>query len=85
MPLVLTQNEQSTTPIAYDDRVGKSYEFPTMYQKLIRPGASFVYYRGKRSAAGIQVPHYFGVGVVGKVTAGPQRTVAMYHQELQAV
>jgi len=69
MPLVLTQNEQSAAAVTYDDRLGTSYEFPKKYQKLVQPGESFVYYRGKRPAAGgIQVPHYFGAGVVGAVT-----------------
>ncbi|KHO22983.1 hypothetical protein [Mycolicibacterium setense] len=69
MPLVLTQNEKSAAAITYDDRLGTSYEFPRRYQKFVQPGESFVYYRGKRSATGsIQVPHYFGTGVVGAVT-----------------
>ncbi|OBF21615.1 hypothetical protein A5725_13560 [Mycobacterium kubicae] len=69
MPLVLTQNEKSAATVVYNDRLGKSYEFPTQYQKLVRPGEQFVYYRGKRSASGrIQIPHYFGAGVVGAVT-----------------
>ncbi len=69
MPLVLVQNERSAAAITYDDRLGASYEFPKKYQKLVQPGESFVYYRGKRPAAGgIQVPHYFGIGIVGAIT-----------------
>jgi len=69
LPLVLAQNEQSAAAVTYDDRLGTSYEFPKKYQKLVRPGEPFVYYRGKRSAAGAtQLPHYFGTGVIGAVT-----------------
>lgn len=68
MPLVLTQNEKSAAAISYDDRLGTSYEFPTRYKKLVIPGQTFVYYRGKRSASGaVQIPHYFGTGTVGAV------------------
>lgn len=68
MPLVLTQNEKSAAAISYDDRLGSSYEFPTKYKKLVVPGEAFVYYRGKRSASGaVQIPHYFGSGIVGAV------------------
>ena len=36
----------------------------------MRPGEQFVYYRGKLSADGsLQVPHYFGTGVVGSITS----------------
>ncbi|WP_205866071.1 hypothetical protein [Mycolicibacterium flavescens] len=65
----MTQNEKSAAAISYDDQLGTSYEFPTRYKKLVVPGEAFVYYRGKRSASGaIQIPHYFGTGIVGAVS-----------------
>lgn len=69
MPLVLVQNEKSAATVIYDDKLGTSYEFKRMHRKLVQTGESFVYYRGKRTATGgTQVPHYFGMGVVGAVT-----------------
>jgi len=72
MPLVLTQNEVSATDVDYADEVGASYEYPTMYRNTIKPGELFIYYQGKRtSGAGIQVPHYFGMGKIGPVSSAP--------------
>ncbi|MCG7578808.1 hypothetical protein [Mycolicibacterium sp. OfavD-34-C] len=69
MPLVLTQNlKNAVTGYEYADELGTSYEYPTRYRSLIQPGEKFVYYRGKLNVDGsIQVPHYFGTGVVGSV------------------
>ncbi len=70
MPLVLAQNEKNAADVKYADTLGASYEFPTIYKNMVKPGELFVYYRGKRTAGtGIQVPHYFGAGKVGPVSS----------------
>lgn len=84
MPLVLTQNmKNAVTGYSYDDDLGTSYEYPTRYRSLIQPGEKFVYYRGKLNEAGsIQVPHYFGAGIVGTVTrSGDKLRCAIEHYE----
>ena len=69
MPLVLTQNDVSVAEIDYADVLGKVYEYPSRYRKLIQPGERFVYYRGRRRADGSsQSPTYLGCGTVGKIT-----------------
>lgn len=68
MPLVLTQNEATESGHSYADVLGVSYEYPRRYRNVIRPGEPFVYYRGRRTAAGGQQPQaYLGTGVVGEV------------------
>lgn len=68
MPLILTQNERSESPVVYDDHLGISYEYPPRYQSLIDEGERFIYYRGKLRADGTrQTPHYFGTGVIGQI------------------
>ncbi len=72
MPLVLTQNEATASGHSYADVLGVSYEYPRLYQNLIRPGERFVYYRGRRRAVGGTQPQvYLGVGVVGHVHGSP--------------
>src|SRR5258706_15552871 len=69
MPLVLTQNEKSAVTVDYADKLGVSYEYPAMYKNTVKPRELFVYYEGKRTTgAGIQVPHYFGMGKFGSVS-----------------
>ena len=69
MPLVFTQNDVSVADIDYADVLGKVYEYPARYRKLIQPGERFVYYRGRRRADGSsQTPSYLGCGTVGKIT-----------------
>lgn len=69
MPLVFTHNEVSLSEIDYADDLGKSYEYPPRYRKLIRTGERFVYYRGRRRADGSsQTPAYIGIGTVGDIT-----------------
>ncbi len=68
MPLVFTQNEVSLPEIDYADDLGKSYEYPSRYRKLIQVGERFVYYRGRRRADGSsQTPSYLGIGTVGEI------------------
>lgn len=69
MPLVLTQNEATTSGHTYDDRIGVSYEYPaSRYRKLISTGDRFVYYRGRRTLSGHSLPQaYLGVGIVGPI------------------
>ena len=52
MPLVLTQNELTESGHDYADRLGVEYEYPTRYRNLVRTGERFVYYRGRKRAAG---------------------------------
>src|ERR1700679_563590 len=68
MPLVLSENEVTESGITYADKTGISYEFPKMYLRIIQPGQSFVYYRGRRKKSGRQPQIYFGSGIIGEVT-----------------
>ena len=69
MHLVLVENDIS----AWLDETGVKYHFPKKFASLIKPGASFVYYNGRmKDSAHSSVrlskdPHYFGMGVIGKV------------------
>jgi hypothetical protein len=68
MPLVLTQNEATEWGHDYDDVLGVSYEYPTIYRRLVEPKADFVYYRGRRKQGGGTQPQvYLGVGRIGPV------------------
>jgi hypothetical protein len=67
VPLVLAENEATESGIRYEDLTGVSYQFPTMYRNLIRPGMRFVYYRGRKSAGGRRPQVYFGTGAIGGV------------------
>ncbi|HEX9037387.1 MAG TPA: type II toxin-antitoxin system HicB family antitoxin [Ktedonobacterales bacterium] len=68
MPLVFTINESTASGHRYDDRLGSSYEYPTMYRNIIKQGERFVYYRGSRGKSGERVqPVYLGTGVVGAI------------------
>ncbi len=74
MPLVFTQNDVSVADIDYADELGKVYEYPARYRKLIRPGEKFVYYRGRRRADGsAQTPSYLGCGTVGEISEKGKR------------
>jgi len=69
MPLVLTQNEKSAAGVVYSDKLGVSYEYPSLYRSLVKEGEQFVYYCGKRREDdSTQMPHYFGTGMIGKIT-----------------
>lgn len=69
MTLVLATGAPTASGHAYDDVVGVRYEFPRAYRRLMTPGSSFVYYRGRRAASvGLPGPAYFGTGVVGLIT-----------------
>jgi hypothetical protein len=89
VPLVLAQNEKSAADIVYADDLGVSYEFPAVYRSLIKEGERFVYYRGKRKEDdSIQVPHYFGAGVIGKTTPGEDglyRCAILHYQPFEPV
>ena len=72
MPLVFASNEASASERHYDDRTGVSYEYPRQYQRRIKEGELFVYYKGIRKAGGgFQRPVYFGAGIVGAITPAP--------------
>lgn len=70
MPLILVQNEV-TEGKRYDfweDIEGVQYHFPNKYKNKIKPGESFIYYRGVRRKNGIRaIPEYFGYGRIGRV------------------
>lgn len=89
MPLVLAQNEKSAADVVYADKLGVSYEFPAGYRSRIIEGERFVYYRGKRKEDdSIQLPHYFGAGVIGKTTpsgAGRYRCTIVNYQPFEPV
>jgi predicted RNase H-like HicB family nuclease len=68
MPLVFTINESTASGHNYDDRLGSSYKYPTMYRNIIKQGERFIYYRGSRGKSGERVqPVYLGTGVVGAI------------------
>lgn len=68
MPIVLATGAPTASGHAYDDVLGKQYEFPLQYRTLVTPGESFVYYRGRRGSEDGR-PVYFGSGVIGAVRA----------------
>lgn len=70
MPIVLVENER-TAGGRYDswqDITGVLYHFPNAYHNKIRPGESFLYYRGVRMRTGRRPhPEYFGFGRINEV------------------
>lgn len=73
MPVVLTINESTASGHKYNDKLGVSYEYPTIYRNTIQTGDQFVYYRGSRGANDERItPAYLGTGVVGKITPSQQ-------------
>ncbi|WP_217913084.1 DUF3883 domain-containing protein [Miltoncostaea marina] len=74
MPLVFAMNDESESDHVYDDRFGISYEYPqSRYQRLVRSGELFVYYRGRKKKGGGRQPQvYLGAGVVGPVRPSPR-------------
>jgi hypothetical protein len=73
MPLVLAQNEATEWGHDYADVLGISYEYPTLYRRLVEPGVDFVYYRGRRKQGGGTQPQvYLGVGRIGAVEPSSQ-------------
>src|SRR5690242_15342170 len=74
--LVLVENEV-TVGGAYDfwaDLTGVQYHYPNQYKNRIRPGRSFVYYRGSRRPNGRRgTPEYFGSGTIGAVWPDPDQ------------
>ncbi|QZS52664.1 DUF3883 domain-containing protein [Rhodococcus opacus] len=87
MPLVFTQNEANLSEHEYADVLGESYEYPRKYRKLIQRGEQFVYYRGRRRAAGgSRTPAYFGTGIVGEITSygDRYRCTILEYQPFQA-
>lgn len=70
MPLVLVQNEITVSKAhqRWQDVTGEQYHYPNQYKNKIKPGATFVYYRGVRRAHRTHsTPEYFGCGVIGDV------------------
>ncbi|MGK5681650.1 protein NO VEIN domain-containing protein [Actinoplanes sp. URMC 104] len=75
VPIRLTVNEASLSGSSYDDVVGKQYEFPGIYRRIIQPGRRFVYYRGRRAkGGGSRPPVYLGAGRIGAVRTSPTST-----------
>ncbi len=70
MSLVLTINESTASGHKYNDKLGISYEYPTIYRKAIQTGEQFVYYRGSRGSNDERItPAYLGIGAIGKIAA----------------
>ena len=70
MPLVLTINESTASGHKYNDKLGVSYEYPTIYRNVIQTGEHFIYYRGSRGRHDERItPAYLGTGVIGKISA----------------
>ena len=70
MPLVLVQNEVTVSKAhqRWQDVTGEQYHFPNQYKNRVKPGTTFVYYRGvRRTHHRHATPEYFGCGVVGDV------------------
>ena len=72
MPVVLAINESTASGHKYNDKLGVSYEYPTIYRNTIQTGDQFVYYRGSRGKNGERVtPAYLGTGIIGKIAPSP--------------
>jgi hypothetical protein len=68
VPLILAENDATESGHQYADRTGISYEFPRVYERKLRSGDQFIYYRGrKRQGTGRQPQVYFGTGIIGNV------------------
>lgn len=69
--VVLSENDVSK----WDDKTGERYHFPKQYQKSLRPGMRFVYYKGRLKPENKQYssqrlssePHYFGIGRISEI------------------
>ncbi len=73
--LVLAENEAHAGAFSWQDVTGERYQFPKNYRNVIRPGTSFVYYKGTRGADGERIAAaYFGAGVIGDVYPDPTTT-----------
>ena len=72
MPVVLTINESTASGHKYNDKLGVSYEYPTIYRNTIQTGDQFVYYRGSRGKNDERItPAYLGTGTIGKIGPSP--------------
>lgn len=80
MPLILATGAPTASDHSYNDILGKQYEFPTQYRKLVVAGEQFVYYMGRRGSASGH-PVYFGSGVIGQVTPSStsEQLIALVH------
>ena len=71
MPVVFATDAPTASGHKYNDVLGKQYEYPLRYRTLVKPGDSFLYYRGSRGTPdGRSV--YFGVGVLGEPRDSPE-------------
>jgi hypothetical protein len=62
MPIILVSNEKIISSHAWKDIPGEQYHFPK-YINLIKPGESFVHYRGvHRNDGKLGQMEYFGFG-----------------------
>jgi Holliday junction resolvase-like predicted endonuclease len=72
MPIILVSNEKIISGHAWKDIPGEQYHFPNQYINLIRPGESFVHYRGvHRNDGKPGQMEYFGFGRVDEVWLDP--------------
>lgn len=80
MPVVLVTDAPTASGHTYNDVIGKQYEFPVRYRALVKPGDSFLYYRGSRGSRDGRAV-YFGSGVIGKVynSSQPEHLIADVH------
>lgn len=82
--LVITENDVSQ----WKDKTGEVYHFPNKFRKDFTSGTRAVYYKGtlkdntysnKRLS---NMPHYFGIAEIGKVTPDDSSTKRDYYAEI---
>ncbi|MBH72197.1 MAG: hypothetical protein CMM57_00715 [Rhodospirillaceae bacterium] len=68
MPIILVSNEKIISGHTWKDIPGEQYHFPNQYINLIKPGETFVHYRGVHRNDGKRGEmEYFGYGRVEEV------------------
>jgi len=85
MPTIIMESPDSR----YDDETGVRYHFPKRYLKMLQPGTQVVYYKGKRKNGEKSIrlskdPHYFGIGIVGRLAPNEQGLEGDYYCEIVA-
>jgi hypothetical protein len=65
--VIITENDESL----WNDKTGVSYNYPAKYFRILTPGTTVIYYKGKlknKKFEDIRLsndPHYFGVAIIG--------------------
>jgi len=81
---VITENDISQ----WSDATGEFYHFPKRYLIYLQPGTNVIYYKGRMKDKSFEnkrlltAPHYFGVGIIGNVTADKSSSKEDYFAEI---